>query len=153
MEGPRRAIERTAGRYVGEASPGCRVRVGVDLVEVDRILRLLTRYASAERRLFTRRELEHCRGMRRRHVHLAARFAAKEAVLKAFGTGLAGGMRWVDVEVLNDDGGRPFVRLHGAAASLARRRRLAALDVSLADAAGLAIAQAVAVWDDGSATP
>jgi holo-[acyl-carrier protein] synthase len=77
---------------------------------------------------------------------VAARFAAKEAVLKAFGTGLSGGIRWTDVEVVNDARGRPHVELHGEAAAHAARHGLVSLDVSLSHACELAMAQAVAVW-------
>jgi len=99
--------------------------------------------------LFTERELAYCAGKRRRHEHLAARFAAKEAVLKALGTGLVRRMRWTDVEVVNDGSGRPRVRLSGEVAALAERRRLAGLEISLAHSAGLAVAEALAVWDRG----
>jgi holo-[acyl-carrier protein] synthase len=96
--------------------------------------------------LFTERELAYCQGKRRRYEHLAARFAAKEAVLKAFGTGLGQRMQWTDVEVVNDVGGRPRVFLHGEVAALASRRGLLDLDLSLSHTAELAIAQVVVVW-------
>ena len=97
--------------------------------------------------LFTARELAYCLGKRRRDEHLAARFAAKEAVLKAFGTGLGQRMRWTDVEIVVELSGRPRVSLHGEVAALAQRRGLTDLDVSLSHTAGLALAQAVAVWE------
>lgn len=122
------------------------VRVGVDLVEVDRLARLVTEHVEALETLFTTQELGYCLPKRRRYEHLAARFAAKEAVLKAFGTGLSQGMCWKDVEVVNEAGGRPRVRLHGEVARWAHRRRLVDLDVSLSHTANLAIAQVVAVW-------
>jgi holo-[acyl-carrier protein] synthase len=76
---------------------------------------------------------------------MAARFAAKEAVLKALGTGKAGRIRWHDVEVVNEESGRPTVRLDGAVAELAERDGVAGVEVSLTHTAELAIAQAVAV--------
>jgi holo-[acyl-carrier protein] synthase len=96
--------------------------------------------------LYTGRELAYCLGKRRRFEHLAARFAAKEAVLKAFGTGLGQRMRWTDVEVVTSVTGRPRVCLYGEVAAWAQRQGLADLDVSLSHTADLAIAQAVAVW-------
>lgn len=118
----------------------------MDIVDVARIARLLGEQPEIADRLYTARELAYCQGRRRRHEHLAARFAAKEAVLKAFGTGLGQRMRWTDVEIVNEAWGRPRVCLHGEVAAWARRRGLTDLDVSLAHTADLAIAQAVAVW-------
>jgi len=121
------------------------VRVGVDVVAVERIARLLGENEQAAASLFTTRELRYCHGRRRREEHLAARFAAKEAVLKALGTGMTTGMRWTDVEVVHEASGRPAVELHGAARSLGLRRGLTQLDISLTHSGGLALAHAVAV--------
>jgi holo-[acyl-carrier protein] synthase len=128
-----------------------RLRVGVDIVGVDRVARLVTEHEGARDALFTRLELSYSHGKRREYEHLASRFAAKEAVLKAFGTGLARRMRWTDVEVVNDAGGRPRVRLHGEVAAVAKRKGLAELDVSISHAEGLALAHAVAVWGKAEA--
>jgi holo-[acyl-carrier protein] synthase len=118
---------------------------------VQRIQRLLDENPQALSSLFTEREQSYCLGKKRRYEHLAARFAAKEAVLKAFGTGLGQGMSWTDVEVINEVSGRPRVHLHGGAAALAQRRGLIELDVSLSHTAELAIAQVATVW--GPETP
>jgi holo-[acyl-carrier protein] synthase len=103
--------------------------------------------------IFTASERDYCRGKRRSAEHMAARFAAKEAVLKAFGTGIGQRMRWTDVEIVRGSKGRPLVRLHGEVASWAARRGLADLDVSLAHSAGVAIAHALAVWQDCNGAP
>jgi holo-[acyl-carrier protein] synthase len=133
---------------------GANVTVGVDLVEVRRLARLAAEPLGVAG-VLTERELQYCLGQRRPADHIAARFAAKEAVLKAFGTGLAHGMRWIDVEILKERGGRPIVALHGSAASLAAERRLHRIDVSLSHTEEIAIAQAVALWDSPAepATP
>jgi holo-[acyl-carrier protein] synthase len=115
-------------------------------VDVQRLRRLLTEHSSGHERLFTKAELDYCQGKRRRHEHLAARFAAKEAVLKAFGTGVAQRMRFTEVEVVNEPSGRPRVRLHGSVASFAERHGLSQLDVSLSHTEDTALAQAVSVW-------
>jgi holo-[acyl-carrier protein] synthase len=99
--------------------------------------------------VFTAEELSYCLGKRRCHEHLAARFAAKEAVLKSLGCGLGRRMRWTDVEIERGAQGRPHVRLHAEVAAWAEREGLADLDVSLSHAAGLAMAQAVAVLAAG----
>ncbi len=123
-----------------------RLGVGIDAVKVERVERLLTEHPDRSADIFTERELTYCRSKRRAADHLAARFAAKEAVLKAFGTGVAQRMRLTEVEVVNDAGGRPRVNLAGTVAQFARRRGLADLDVSLSHTDGLAIAHAVSLW-------
>ena len=123
------------------------VRTGVDIVAVARVERLATDDARVLDEMFTPGELAYCRRRRSSYVHLAARFAAKEAVLKAFGTGIGSRMRWTDVEIVRERTGRPLVRLHGEVASWARGRGLAGVDVSLSHSAGLAVAQAVSVWE------
>lgn len=122
------------------------VAVGVDIVGVERVARLLRENAGFEQEVFTAGELAWCSARRQRQRHLAARFAAKEAVLKAIGTGVGKRMRWTDVEVVGDAAERPCVRLHGEVASWAESRGLAALDLSLAHTRAVAVAQAVAVW-------
>ena len=122
------------------------VRVGIDAVAVERLRRLVEGDEQRQQGLFTPRELDYCRGKRRRYEHLAARFAAKEAVLKAFGTGISQRMRWTDVEVLNERSGRPRVLLAGAVADFAERHGLSQLDVSLTHTEDLAFAHAVALW-------
>lgn len=127
------------------SQPDLRVRVGVDIVGVGRLQRLVTENPEVERRLFTERELSYCRGKRRRFEHLAGRFAAKEAVLKAIGSGLGSRMRWTDVEVVRGKAGRPHVQLAGAVESAASARGIAEIDISLSHTEGYAVAQAVAV--------
>lgn len=120
--------------------------IGVDVLRVGRMTRLVTENPGIVEAVFTHQEAEYCLGKRRCHEHLAARFAAKEAVLKALGTGLGPGMGWTDVEIVHDVRGRPRVRLHGAVAEWAQRHGMAALDVSLSHTEDVAIAQAVVVW-------
>ena len=118
-----------------------RVAVGIDIVEVSRVVKLLTDHPAAATEIFTPAELRYCSGTRNRHAHLAARFAAKEAVLKALGTGLGPGMRFVDIEVLSDALGRPQVVLHGLVA--ARVESLGGTtEISLSHTGAYAIAQA-----------
>jgi holo-[acyl-carrier protein] synthase len=130
---------------VPASQPELWVRVGVDIVGVGRLKRLLAENAEIEGRLFTEREIAYCGGKRRRFEHLAARFAAKEAVLKAIGSGLGSRMRWTDVEVVRGSAGRPLVRLEGAVDSAARARGIRDIDVSLSHTESYAVAQAVAV--------
>ncbi len=90
---------------------------GVDIMEIARIRGAVDRWG--ERfltKVFTPEEIAHCSRRLMPHQHFAARFAAKEAVSKALGSGWAGAFRWKDVEIVNDATGRPSVRLHGALA-------------------------------------
>lgn len=130
------------------AADSLRIRVGVDIVGIDRVSRLVTENEDVVGTIFTQREQEYCFARGDAHQHMAVRFAAKEAVLKAFGTGIGARMRWTDVEILRGTAGRPEVRLHGEVAAWAERRGLADVDVSLSHSAGLAIANAVAVWNE-----
>jgi holo-[acyl-carrier protein] synthase len=129
-----------------DASLTVRLSAGVDLVEVGRLSRLASD-ETALAHLLTERELAYCRRGPRPAEHIAARFAAKEAVLKALGTGRSRGIRWTDVEILRERGGRPVVRLHGRAAALAVAGGLDHIDVSLSHTQALAIAHVVATWD------
>lgn len=90
------------------------MRVGIDLVEVARLRRAVERFGERFlRRVFTPGELRHCLGRRDEAARLAARFAAKEAFVKAVG----GGVSWREVEVASDPGGRPRLVLHGRASA------------------------------------
>jgi holo-[acyl-carrier protein] synthase len=114
--------------------------VGIDLVEIERVERALARHPRRARRLFSEAELTYARARSRPGRHLAARFAAKEAALKALGRGDWLGLR--DVEVVA--GEPPTVRLHGRAAATAAEREVR-LEVSLTHSRESAAAVAVAV--------
>lgn len=116
------------------------LRVGVDLVDVARFQERFAGRDEALGEVFTPGELEYCRSRRRPWEHLAARFAAKEAALKALGSGLAGAMTWRDVEVTRDEAGAPALAIHGAVARRLQAARLAPGQVSLAHTRGQAIA-------------
>jgi holo-[acyl-carrier protein] synthase len=118
---------------------------GIDVVEVARIERLLAEHGGRFReKCFTAREQASAQATRRVAEHLAGRFAAKEAVLKALGTGWRHGIAWTDIEVLADDAGRPTVRLSGQAARFAEAAGIRAWSISISHSAGLATASAIA---------
>ena len=113
------------------------IRVGVDLVEVRRIRHAVEQYGPRfVERVYTPGECAHSGN---RVPSLAARWAAKEAVAKALGTGI-GPVGWREIEVLNDDRGAPYVCLHGSAAQLARDLGLKHWAISLSHTRELAIA-------------
>ena len=118
------------------------IRCGVDMIECARIDAGIRRFGERFlRRFFTPGERQDCADSPRR---LAARFAAKEAVGKALGTGI-GDMRWIDIEIRVDQSrGRPRLLLHGSARELAESLRLGEWDVSLSHTDDLAIAVVVA---------
>lgn len=118
--------------------------VGTDLVDVDRVRRALERQPGLRTRLFTDDEWEYSSRHRDPHPHLAARFAAKEAVMKALGRGMSS-MGFAEIEVVRDEHGVPAVRLVGAAADVADRAGVARWHLSLTHTDALAQAVAVAV--------
>lgn len=98
--------------------------VGVDLVEVDRVRVAVERWGDRFlRRVYTEAEIDYCFQKGERYRSLAARFAAKEAVMKALGTGWKRGVRWVDIEVVRRAGAAPEVVLHGQSRVLGRGGR------------------------------
>jgi len=119
--------------------------IGFDLVDVARFARIAARHdPSFLESLFTPAEIAWCRRQRRRDEHLAARFAAREAVLKALGTGLVGPMSWKDMEVVElRVGGATALRLGGAVGEEARRRGVGRVHLALATTRTLAAASVV----------
>jgi holo-[acyl-carrier protein] synthase len=120
--------------------------VGIDLIEIPRVERVLTRYGDRFlERVFTPTEILYCRG---RPPELAARFAAKEAVSKALGVGMRmiarDGINWRDVEVIGDPRGKPLVRLYGRAAQYADELGLTEWAISLSHTRDHAVAFVVA---------
>src|SRR6202011_473344 len=99
------------------------IGIGVDLVECDRIQRSLDRFGEKFlRRVFTEGEIEYSTSMKFPARHLAARFAAKEAVSKAFGTGIGKSMGWRNIDVRKKKSGEPFLVFSGGAEKLAKER-------------------------------
>jgi holo-[acyl-carrier protein] synthase len=96
------------------------VGLGVDITEVDRIEAAIERRGRRFlERLFTPTEIGYCQTHRHRAERFAGRFAAKEAAMKALGTGWARGVRWVDIEVVRERGGKPTLKLSGESRSIA----------------------------------
>ncbi len=121
---------------------------GIDLVDVERIDRSLTEYADRFRdRVFTKLESDYCGDSRRPGPHFAARFAAKEAVLKAIGTGWRSGIAWTDIEVVNGPSGAPTIRLSGQASLIAQSLGITSWHISLTHTGTTAMASAIAVGD------
>jgi len=123
------------------------VGIGVDLAEVDRIRDALERPATGERfrdRVYTPGEQAYCERRRRKYESYAARFAAKEAVMKALGRGWSREIGWTEIEVVRERGGRPTIRLHGKTAAYATRLGVRTLALALTHTAQTAMAHVIA---------
>lgn len=118
---------------------------GVDIVEVDRIRRSLENGGEAfKKRIFTEREIEYCENKKStKYESYAARFAAKEAVSKAFGTGIGKYVSWKDIEVLNDEKGKPYIVLSDEAKKLFHDINGRDMSISISHCKDYAIAYAV----------
>ena len=118
---------------------------GVDIIEIPRIKQTLDRYGQRFLdRIFTPDEIAYCRG---RAPNLAGRFAAKEATMKALGTGVRG-VSWKDIEVVRAESGAPSVRLHGRAKKRAERLHVNEISLSMSHSREYAVAFVVAERDE-----
>jgi holo-[acyl-carrier protein] synthase len=118
--------------------------IGIDIVETERIGRAIERQGDRFlSRCFTAEEVEYCRSHGASNQSFAARFAAKEAVSKAFGTGIGEKMSFNDIEVTRDPSGKPGIRLHRAAAEHAQELGVLEVKVSLSHTANYATAYAM----------
>jgi holo-[acyl-carrier protein] synthase len=126
---------------------------GIDLVHVERIEGMIERHeAHFLERCFTEREQAYCeQGGRRRAEHYAARFAAKESVLKALGRGLRSGMTWTQIEVVADAWGRPGIELQGDALALADEIGVIDWQLSLTHVERFASASVIAIGESNGA--
>lgn len=119
--------------------------IGTDIIECERIDRMLQRHGDHfVQRVFTEREIRYCSDRKSSDQHFSGRWAAKEAVLKALGTGWIAGIAWTDVEVVNESGGRPVIRLHGGAAKIAEEMQITEVLISISHCKSHATAFAVA---------
>lgn len=120
------------------------VGTGIDVTEVARLKQAAARHGRRFlERIFTPREIAYCERHRNRFERYAARFAAKEAGMKALGVGWRRGIRWHDLEVVNRPGGRPELRLSGAAARIAQKQKVRNVSLSLTHTATQAVAQVI----------
>lgn len=122
--------------------------IGIDLVEISRIERAITRHENFVSHVFSRREREICEDCARPARRYAACFAAKEAACKALGTGMRG-FAWVEVEMLHDDDGKPYLELSGRALAAAEDRGVGRVLVSVSHTGDLAVAVAHALRAGG----
>jgi holo-[acyl-carrier protein] synthase len=120
------------------------VGTGVDITEVPRIAATIQRFGDRfVKRVFTEGEIRYCESKQNKSERYAARFAAKEAALKAIGTGWRGGVTWRDVEVTRQPGGRPTLAFYGVAAQYAERIGMKRVHISISHTVDHAIAYVI----------
>ena len=133
----------TSGSQTPTAYPQI-LGTGIDIVENARIAASVAKLGDRFlTRVFTENEIAYCKGMRHPAPHYAARFAAKEAVSKAFGCGIGEQLGWLDMEVTRSDTGAPAMLLHGKGAELAAARGVSAIFLSLSHSEHYAVANAM----------
>lgn len=120
------------------------IGLGLDVAEIDRIGAAIERHGAAFiERLFTTREIAYCESHKNRFERYAARFAAKEAAMKALGTGWRHGIRWRDIEVIHDPSGKPSLRLEGVARQFADRMGVRNIALTITHSGNLALAEVI----------
>jgi len=120
------------------------VGLGLDIAEIDRIEAAIARHgAPFLERLFTPREVAYCESHKGKYERYAARFAAKEAAMKALGTGWSRGVRWRDIEVTREPSGKPTLRLEGVASEIAERMGVRNISLSITHSGNLALAEVI----------
>jgi holo-[acyl-carrier protein] synthase len=117
--------------------------IGTDIIEIRRVEEKLARTEGLKKRVFTPREIAYCESKAKSAQHFAARFAAKEAFLKAIGTGWSRGYRFLDIEVLNDEQGKPELVVQGKVKDFCEEHGITGFHVSLAHIRELAKAVVV----------
>ncbi len=119
------------------------VGIGIDLVKISRIDKAGKNHGGFLERVFTEREREYCTRQKFPAQHYAGRFAAKEALLKAIGTGWSAGVKWTDMEVLHGEGGGPIVNVSGRVKDLMDLKGVKQIFLSYSHDEGYAVAQVV----------
>ena len=123
---------------------GVIIGMGVDLAEVERIRGAIERYGEPFlRRVYTAAERQYCERFKNKYERFAGRFAAKEAAMKALGTGWRRGVRWVDFEVVREKGGRPTILLDGEARKIAEELGVKRIALSITHTEVQALAQVI----------
>ena len=122
------------------------IGIGTDITETVRIAQMIERHGELfVDRVYTPHEVQYCSVRKAATQHYAGRWAAKEAVLKALGTGWARGIRWRDVEVRNEIGGRPHIVLAGGALEVSRKLGIEQVLISISHCRAYATAYAIAL--------
>ncbi len=123
--------------------------IGIDVVEVERIGSSIAEFGEKFlQRIFTEAERDYCLSQKRPAIHFAARFAAKEAIAKAFGSGIGKEVSWLDMEIVREPSGEPKVLMSGAGGAYAETLNVVDIKISLTHAEHYAAANAVVLVDE-----
>ena len=117
--------------------------IGTDIIEIERIEKLIARGMPYLETIFTKKEMDYCETKARKSEHYAARYAAKEAILKALGTGWRDGLAFSDIEIINGELGKPQVYLQGEAKKICGRHQIKQISISLSHIEKFALAFAI----------
>ncbi len=129
------------------------VGIGTDISETQRIARMIERHGDVFlNRVYTAREIAYCQQRKASTEHYTGRWCAKEAVLKALGTGWSRGIRWRDLEIHNDLTGKPRIRMEGVAAEIAHQLGIDEILISISHCRTHATAYALAIGSQHSGT-
>ena len=143
--GPNTGGPNTGGPVIGR---------GPDIIECVRIAKMIEKHGELFlNRVYTRNEIAYCSCRKSANQHYAGRWAAKEAVLKALGTGWARGIQWTDIEIGNEIGGRPYIELDGQAKLISQQQGIQNIMISISHCRSYAIAYATAVGAGQSRQP
>jgi len=121
--------------------------IGTDIIKVDRLQRSIEKNERFVEKVFTSDEIRYCEVRASKYQSYAARFAAKEAVMKAIGTGWDGIINWTDIEVALDPLGKPGIRCHGATQTFMDEHRITRIHLSLSHEQEYAIAYVILEQD------
>ena len=122
--------------------------IGTDIIEVSRIHAVMEKDIGFREKIFTAGEITYCETKKHKYENYAARFSAKEAFMKAIGTGWRFGIRFADIEVHHDEFGKPLIRLYGKAEELGKIEGISKIHVSLSHVKEIATAIVVVEKED-----
>jgi holo-[acyl-carrier protein] synthase len=122
--------------------------IGTDIIEVPRIEKVMEKDLGFRDKIFSPGEIAYCETKRHKYENYAARFSAKEAFMKAIGTGWRFGIRFADIEVYHDEFGKPFIKLYGKAEELVKNEGISKIHVSLSHVKDVATAIVIVETDN-----
>lgn len=105
--------------------------IGADIIETERVREKLERTPGLKEKLFTNKEILYCSSKKNPAQHYSARFAAKEAFLKAMGTGWSNGYKFKEIEIINEKNGKPSIVVYGTVKKFCKRNKITAMQVSM----------------------
>lgn len=113
---------------------------GADIIAIDRIKKAITKDQFFTKKIFSQEEAEYCNSKLKGEIHFAGRFAAKEAFFKALGTGYRDGMKWTEINVINDELGKPEIRISGKTLEVFKEKGMSVINLSISHTKEFAVA-------------